>query len=101
MAKRTVEELLATIDTFLTDDNRLSDAALALREDINDSVAVDTGEDWKSKYEENDRQWRERYAARFRGADPAGDVAIVPDEPEPEHVTEMSDYEDLFENKEV
>ena len=25
--------------------------------------------DWKKKYEENDKQWRERYVARFNGSD--------------------------------
>lgn len=95
--KRTPQELINSIESLLGDEAKLSDAAITLREDIADSVAVDTSEDWKSKYEENDRSWREKYAARFRdGAAPQGDVAIVPDTDPDEHVTEVHDYEDLF-----
>lgn len=95
--KRTLDELYAALDELLGE-GRTSDAALALREDITDSVAHDTGEDWEAKYRENDAMWRKRYADRFSG----GDNAIVPDtEGTEEHVTDVKDYtfDSLFDER--
>lgn len=49
-----------------------SDEAISFLEDMSDtydhlnSMAGD-GEGWRSRYEENDRAWRERYTQRFSG----------------------------------
>lgn len=48
-----------------------SDEALTLLEDITDTIndldtkAKGDGTDWKLKYEENDKQWRDKYRDRF------------------------------------
>lgn len=44
--------------------DRTDDAAIEMLELINDEV-IDDGVDWKSKYEENDADWRQRYTKRF------------------------------------
>ena len=58
------EELLQAVQAKLTD----SDDDLTLLENITDTInelSSNDNENWKSKYEENDKQWRERYKARF------------------------------------
>ena len=63
-------------------------------EDVSDTFTdlnERSGEDWKTKYEENDKAWRKRYTDRFSGkADPELDQGG--DEPEPKPLT----YESLF-----
>lgn len=66
MAIRTKEEILESIRTRIGDDT--SDEALALVEDVSDtmdSLSNAESEDWKSKYEENDAAWRQKYRDRF------------------------------------
>lgn len=52
------------IMNFLGDRN--DDEALALMETV-DNEGVES-ENWKEKYEQNDREWREKYASRFKSA---------------------------------
>lgn len=73
------------------------DAVIALMEDVSDTYAdlegkVNDTEDWKTKYEENDRQWRAKYTERFSsgGGEP---------DPEPEPKDEprkVLTFEELF-----
>lgn len=67
MAIRTGAELGAALKGILGDSP--SDAGLALLEDLTDTMGDLTSNgsaaDWKQKYEENDRNWRKRYAERF------------------------------------
>lgn len=50
-----------------------SDEAISFMEDVTDTLndyeskLAGDGTDWKTKYEENDKQWREKYIARFNG----------------------------------
>ena len=66
MAVRTRDELITAVNAIIgetPDDNGLS-----LLEDISDTLAIhDDTEDWKTKYEENDAEWRKRYKERFEG----------------------------------
>ena len=57
------------------------------------SRASGDGEDWKTKYEENDKEWRRKYTERFfsKGEDPED-----PEDPEEE---EPKTFEDLFEEE--
>lgn len=58
------DELLQAVQAKLTS----SDDDLTLLENITDTInelSARDNEDWKAKYEENDRAWRERYKARF------------------------------------
>lgn len=68
MAIKTKEELLESIKAKLGDDN--SDEAISLIEDFSDTyndmaTRVTEAGDWKSKYEQNDAEWRQKYRDRF------------------------------------
>ena len=79
-----------------------SDEGLELMENISDTYAdlesrVNDTEDWKTKYEENDRQWRQKYTERFSsGSAPEDDTDPEPDDEPPTPKT----FEELFEVKE-
>lgn len=67
MAVRSKEELLAAIREYAGDDN--GDSVIAIIEDVSDTMdSFSESEDWKAKYEENDKMWREKYTARFTDA---------------------------------
>lgn len=66
MAIVSKEELLDTINRIAGDDT--SDDLLKLMEDVSDtydSFSNAVNEDWKAKYDENDKMWREKYKSRF------------------------------------
>lgn len=66
MAVRTLEEIITSVKNVIGETP--TDDELALLEDITDTFtdSVDT-EDWKTKYEENDAEWRKKYKDRFEG----------------------------------
>lgn len=81
-----------------------SEEDISFLEDMTDTYndlenrALNDSEDWKRKYEENDRSWREKYKHRFFNG---GDRAVPPmskkekeeeDQISPEEIT----VEDLF-----
>lgn len=98
---RTKDEILASIRTRIGDDT--SDEAIALVEDINDSfddlsTRVAEAGDWKTKYEQNDADWRKKYTERFfepSGEDPMDKVLNDLKNEEPETPKVLS-YDDLF-----
>jgi hypothetical protein len=68
MAVRTTDEILESIRTRVGDSTE--DADLEFLEDVTDTLSdlkskSEGQEDWKTKYEENDKQWREKYRDRF------------------------------------
>ena len=68
MAIKTREELLQSINERLSDDS--SDEALTLLEDVTDTLndydtRLSDSTDWKQRYEDNDKEWREKYKSRF------------------------------------
>lgn len=68
MAVLSREDFLANIQGRIGEDN--SDEAMKFIEDMTDtfddlSSKIGDKEDWKAKYEENDKSWREKYKARF------------------------------------
>lgn len=66
MAIVTLNNLMERIRFFIGEDT--SDKSLSLIEDLTDTftdLETRTGEDWKSKYDELDKTWREKYKARF------------------------------------
>jgi hypothetical protein len=77
MAIKTREELLQSINECLSDDS--SDDALTLLEDVTDTLndydtRLSDTTDWKQKYEDNDKEWREKYKSRFtNGTDNLGE----------------------------
>lgn len=78
MAKRNREELIADFTAYAGERN--DDETLTFMENLSDSFP--DGEDWKAKYEENDRAWRERYRSRFLTMSNTG--TLEPDPPETE-----------------
>lgn len=89
MAVKTVDEIMAKVRERIGEDD--SDEAIGFIEDISDTLeSFSSGEDWKTKYEENDKQWREKYRDRFFTSKEVKEDEI--EEPE-----EKKKFEDLFE----
>lgn len=68
MAVKSKEEILSTMKGLMGDND--SDDSLSFLEDVSDTYddlekQVSTMGDWKKKYEENDKSWREKYKERF------------------------------------
>ena len=100
MAVRTKDEILEIIRGRIGDDT--SDETISFIEDITDTLSdyeekatnSDT-EDWKTKYEENDKMWREKYRERFFSKEVEKEDEDFSDD----EVKSLS-YDDLFEEKE-
>lgn len=87
------EELLAMIKGVIGEDT--SDESLQLIEDVSDTITDyedRAKEDWKAKYEENDKTWREKYRDRFFNGKPESEPEDEPDDDRPKRLT----YENLF-----
>ena len=77
MKQATKDALLASIG------DRTEDEAISILEKINDD-GIDDGEDSHQMYIDNDKEWRERYTARFKeGGTPQPTPSPEP-EPDPE-----------------
>lgn len=96
MAKLSKDELLEKVRAYVGD--RTDDDTLELIEDISDSVGSDEADEWKQKYEDNDKMWRDKYISRFfeKKEDEELDTPTEHEEEEKEYST----YEDLFEEEE-
>ena len=87
---RTLEELLSDVGEG-TDDNTLT-----LLENIRDtykdlSSRASDPENWKQKYEDNDKEWREKYRNAFMNP------TVPPNNPDPDPEPPKSlRFEDLF-----
>lgn len=103
MAVITRDEMLQIIRGFIgetPDDN-----GLKVLEDFNDTLddyysRITESGNWKTKYEENDREWRKRYSDRFYSPEPPGTPAPMPYAGEyalPGDDEEPKTYDDLFE----
>lgn len=95
MAKLSKEELLEKVRTYVGD--RTDDESIEIVEDINDSLDSSDADEWKRKYEENDKMWRDKYISRFfeKKEDEELDTPTEHEEEEKEY----SSYEDLFEEE--
>ena len=65
---KTKDEILSAISTILGEST--DDKAIGFIEDITDTFndydsKVSDTTDWKTKYEENDAEWRQKYRDRF------------------------------------
>ena len=95
MAIRTKEELITAITTQLGDNN--SDEAIAIIEDVTDTLnelenkSNGDGTDWKAKYEQNDKAWRDKYISRFSKGGTGNDDEL----PKPDSKKDYS-YDNLF-----
>lgn len=91
MAKRTKEELLNSLSELLGD-GATSDAAIALTEDIADTVDA-ASIDWETRYNQLDQDWRKKYHDRFFAAPDPAEQDPLPEEPEEE---DKLTFESLF-----
>lgn len=96
MSVRSREELITTVTSMFGENP--SDDQISLLEDITDTVEdyedrLSDTTDWKTKYEENDKEWRKRYTDRFNNTEPKPEPTTVEPEPEPEV---MTTFDDLF-----
>lgn len=91
MAVKTVDEIMAKVRERIGEDD--SDEAIGFIEDISDTLeSFSNAEDWKTKFEENDKKWREKYRDRFF----TSKEEVEDDIEEPEE-KEKKKFEDLFE----
>ena len=98
MAIKTKDEILAQMNSILGDNT--DDNVLALIEDVSDTYS-DLSErasdqtDWKQKYDDLDKSWRDKYRARFFGAKPDDEDEIKPKSQEEDKPAPKT-YMDLF-----
>lgn len=97
MAKLSKDELLEKVRTYVGD--RTDDETLAIIEDISDSFDSSDADEWRQKFEENDKMWRDKYISRFfeKNEDGIEDPTDEKDDEEKEYKT----FEDLFEEEEI
>ena len=98
---KTKDEILASIKSRIGEDT--SDEAIALVEDISDTfedltTRVSEAGDWKTKYEENDKAWRDKYKERFFTPS-EGDPLMEEIEKEEPDKPKVLKFEDLFETR--
>lgn len=97
MAVKTREEILESFKTMLGENP--DDESISFLEDVTDTLdnfekrANGDGTDWKSKYEENDANWRKKYTERFFSGEPNPEPNPEP-KPEPDNTPRT--FSDLF-----
>lgn len=94
MAKLSKDELIEKVKKYVGD--RTDDETIEIIEDITDSIDTSDADEWKKKYEENDKMWRDKYVSRF--FDKKEEDLETPNEHEEEE-KEYNSYEDLFEKE--
>lgn len=98
MAILTREDAVARIAGYVGERN--GDEDISFIEDLNDTLSdmdsrASGQEDWRKKYEDNDKQWRDRYKERFgSGETVTGASAQTPSDEEPDPPS--YDFADLF-----
>lgn len=95
MAKLSKNELIEKVRNYVGD--RTDDETIEIIEDISDSIDSSDADEWKQKFEENDKMWREKYISRF--LEKKEDELDTPTEHEEEE-KEYNSFEDLFEEEE-
>ena len=92
MSVKTKDEILASVRSIVGEDT--SDATLELFDDISDTLDSYINSEninYKEKYEQNDREWRQKYRDRFFGKGSDND-----DEPDEQPDSKPMTYEQLF-----
>ena len=95
MAKLSKDELIEKIKKYVGD--RTDDETIEIIEDISDSIDSSDADEWRQKFEENDKMWRDKYISRF--LEKKEDEPDTPTEHEEEE-KEYNSFEDLFEEEE-
>ena len=95
MAKLSKDELIEKVRKYVGD--RTDDETIEIIEDISDSIDSSDADEWKQKYEENDKMWRDKYISRFlEKKEDELDTLTEHEEEEKEY----NSFEDLFEEEE-
>ena len=92
---RTSSELINLVKERIGEDT--SDESLSFLEDVSDTLGdydnrLSDTTDWKTKYEENDSMWRQKYRDRFMSGSSQEDEK----EDEPEEKPAPKTFADLF-----
>lgn len=95
MAKLSKNELIEKVRKYVGD--RTDDETIEIIEDISDSIDSSDADEWKQKFEENDKMWRDKYISRF--LEKKEDELDTPTEHEEEE-KEYNSFDDLFEEEE-
>lgn len=90
MAKLSKDKLIEKVKKYIGD--RTDDETIEIIEDITDTFDSSDVDEWKQKYEENDKMWRDKYVSRFFNKE---EEHVTPTEHEEEE-KEYNSYEDLF-----
>lgn len=106
MAIKSKEDILTAIKGLAPEDD--SDAALSIFEDVSDtlddlSTRLSEAGDWKAKYEENDKAWREKYKERFlsKPVDEGSETTDVDADVTEDEEDAPKTYDDLFTTEEA
>lgn len=94
MAKLSKDELIEKVKKYVGD--RTDDETIEIIEDISDSIDSSDADEWKKKYQEIDKMWRDKYISRFfeKNDEEIEDPTNEDDE------KEYKTFEDLFEEEE-
>lgn len=95
MAKLSKDELIEKVKKYVGD--KTDDETIEIIEDISDSIDSSDADEWKQKYQENDKMWRDKYISRF--VEKKEDEPDTPTEHDDEE-KEYNSFEDLFEEEE-
>lgn len=98
MAKLSKDELIEKVKKYVGD--RTDDETIEIVEDITDSIDTSDADEWRQKYEENDKMWRDKYVSRFFDKKDESLETPTEHEEEEEKEKEYNSYEDLFEKEE-
>lgn len=90
MAKLSKDELIEKVKKYVGD--RTDDETIEIIEDISDSIDSSDADEWKKKYEENDKMWRDKYISRFFEKNDVENKDPTNEDDEKEYKT----FEDLF-----
>lgn len=92
---KTREELITSLQSILGDTP--DDSGIELLENVSDTLSdyetrINENGDWKNKYEENDKNWRQKYTDRFLNNEPAE----AEEKREEEEYNIPTSFDDLF-----
>lgn len=95
--KKTVEELRTALQKLIGE--RTDDEVIGFIEDFDDSIeelSNKDSEDWKTKYEQNDAEWRKKYRDRFFNGKVDEDIEKSKSNEHEEPDEEKTTIDDLF-----
>lgn len=99
MAKLSKDELIEKVKKYVGD--RTDDETIEILEDISDSIDSSDADEWRQKFEENDKMWRDKYISRFFEKNDDGIEDPTDEKDDEEEEKEYKTFEDLFEEEEI